>query len=68
MKALLTSTYCPEECSKPMNALTAFIRNLPLMPRVNYSLLANELVEVQPMKAPTGLLFYLDYQFDKEKK
>lgn len=33
--------------------------------RVFPSLVASELVSVQPMSAPSGLLFYLDYTYGK---
>jgi len=36
----------------------------PIVRRVFGGLIANELVSVQPMSLPSGLLFYLDYQFD----
>jgi hypothetical protein len=35
----------------------------PIVRRVFGGLIANELVSVQPMSLPSGLLFYLDYQF-----
>lgn len=35
---------------------------LPLVRRTYGSLLANDLVSVQPMNMPTGLTFYLDFQ------
>jgi hypothetical protein len=28
------------------------------------SLIANEIISVQPMTAPAGLLFYMDYRYD----
>jgi hypothetical protein len=39
----------------------------PLVRRVFGQLLANELVSVQPMSLPAGLLFYLDFKFDRAK-
>lgn len=39
----------------------------PLVRRVFGQLLANELVSVQPMSLPAGLLFYLDFKFDRNK-
>lgn len=39
----------------------------PLVRRVFGSLLANEIVSVQPMNMPSGLLFYLDFVFDRTK-
>jgi hypothetical protein len=35
----------------------------PAIRRVFPSMLANEIVSVQPMTAPTGLLFYLDHSY-----
>lgn len=39
----------------------------PLVRRVFGQLLANELVSVQPMSLPSGLLFFLDFTFDRAK-
>lgn len=39
----------------------------PIVRRVFAGLIANELVSVQPMSLPSGLLFYLDYRFDMVK-
>jgi hypothetical protein len=39
----------------------------PIVRRVFAGLIANELVSVQPMSLPSGLLFYLDYRFDAKK-
>lgn len=39
----------------------------PIVRRVFGGLIANELVSVQPMSLPSGLLFYLDYRFDSSK-
>lgn len=39
----------------------------PIVRRVFAGLIANELVSVQPMSLPSGLLFYLDYQFGTVK-
>jgi len=39
----------------------------PIVRRVFAGLIANELVSVQPMSLPSGLLFYLDYRFDMGK-
>ena len=36
---------------------------MPLIRRVQPSLIANELVSVQPMTLPAGLIFYLDYTY-----
>jgi hypothetical protein len=37
----------------------------PLIRRVYPTLLANDIVSVQPMMGPTGLLFYTDYLFPR---
>jgi len=39
----------------------------PLVRRVFAQLIANEIVAVQPMSLPSGLLFYLDFTFDRFK-
>jgi hypothetical protein len=39
----------------------------PIVRRVFGGLIANELVSVQPMSLPSGLLFYLDYRWDSLK-
>jgi hypothetical protein len=39
----------------------------PIVRRVFGGLIANELVSVQPMSLPSGLLFYLDYTFGTKK-
>lgn len=39
----------------------------PLVRRVFAQLIANEIVSVQPMSLPSGLLFYLDFQYDRNK-
>ena len=39
----------------------------PIVRRVFGGLIANELVAVQPMSLPSGLLFYLDYTFGTSK-
>lgn len=40
----------------------------PLVRRIFAGLIANELVSVQPMSLPSGLLFYLDYTFGTANK
>ena len=40
----------------------------PIVRRVFAGLIANELVSVQPMSLPSGLLFYMDYRFDRPLK
>ena len=39
----------------------------PLVRRVFAQLIANEIVAVQPMSLPSGLLFYLDFKYDRTK-
>jgi hypothetical protein len=39
----------------------------PMVRRAFGGLIANELVSVQPMALPSGLLFYMDYRFDSVK-
>lgn len=39
----------------------------PIVRRVFAGLIANELVSVQPMSLPSGLLFYMDYRYDGVK-
>ena len=39
----------------------------PIIRRVFAGLIANELVSVQPMSLPSGLLFYMDYRYDTVK-
>lgn len=39
----------------------------PIVRRVFAGLIANELVSVQPMSLPSGLLFYMDYRFGTVK-
>jgi hypothetical protein len=39
----------------------------PIVRRVFGGLVANELVSIQPMSLPSGLLFYLDYQYGTPK-
>jgi hypothetical protein len=40
----------------------------PIVRRVFAGLIANELVSVQPMSLPSGLLFYMDYRYDNPAK
>ena len=39
----------------------------PIVRRVFGSLIANELVSVQPMSLPSGLIFFLDFTFDRDR-
>lgn len=39
----------------------------PMIRRVFAGLIANELVSIQPMSLPSGLLFYMNYRFDTVK-
>jgi len=41
---------------------------LPQAQQVFPSLIASEIVSVQPMSLPTGILFYLDYQYSSSIK
>lgn len=36
--------------------------------RIFSSLIANDIVSVQPMTSPAGQIFYLDYKLDKNNK
>ena len=40
----------------------------PKIQRVGSALFVNDIVGVQPMTAPTGRLFYMDYKYGKEEK
>jgi len=40
----------------------------PQAQQVFPSLIASEIVSVQPMSLPTGILFYLDYQYSSSIK
>jgi hypothetical protein len=37
----------------------------PIIRRVFPNLIANDIISVQPMSLPSGLLFYMDYQYGK---
>jgi hypothetical protein len=37
--------------------------SIPLMRRVYPSLMANNLISVQPLNGPASLIYYLDYRF-----
>jgi hypothetical protein len=39
----------------------------PIVRRVFAGLIANDLVSVQPMSLPSGLIFFLDFSFDRER-
>lgn len=39
----------------------------PIVRRVFGELIANDLVSVQPMSLPSGLIFFLDFQFDRDR-
>ena len=39
----------------------------PIVRRVFAGLIANELVSVQPMSLPSGLIFFLDFSFDRQR-
>lgn len=62
----LTRAWGPSD--KPMQVLVLWsvapgLFTLPNVRRISPGLIANELVKVQPMTAPSGLIFYLDYQY-----
>lgn len=40
----------------------------PLVRRVFGNLIANDLVSVQPMSLPSGLIFFLDFKYDETKR
>lgn len=40
----------------------------PIIRRIFPAMIANELVSVQPMSLPSGLLFHMDYRYDFEKQ
>ena len=53
----------------PEHASWSFTRlAFPMIRQTFSTLIANELVSVQPMTAPAGMLFYMDYRYDSEKK
>ena len=39
----------------------------PIVRRVFAGLIANDLVSVQPMSLPSGLIFFLDFSFDRQR-
>lgn len=41
---------------------------MPLVRRQHQQLIANQIVSVQPMSQPSGLIFYLDYQYGSGSK
>jgi hypothetical protein len=51
--------------STQVGSFTKFI--FPILRRVFPNLIANEIVSVQPMTAPVGAVFYLDYVYGKNK-
>ena len=53
----------PGTATAPMPPFT-----MPTMKRVWPSLIANDLISIQPMSLPPALLFYLDYTFGEEKE
>lgn len=50
-----------DECTKPPPSF-------PNIRRIFSSLIANKIVNVQPMSLPSSLLFYLDYTFPSGSK
>lgn len=62
----LTRAWGPSD--KPMQVLVLWsvcpgTFTMPNVRRVSPQLIANELVKIQPMTLPAGLIFYLDYQY-----
>ena len=53
----------PGTATRPAPPIT-----FPTMKRVWSSLIANDIVSVQPMTMPTGLIFYMDYKLGEEKE
>jgi len=41
---------------------------LPVVRQIFSRTIHNDLIPVQPLEAPTGQLFYLDYQFDRQDR
>jgi len=66
-KELIAKSHILKESSE-MSDIKGF-QNVafPIVRRVFGGLIANELVSVQPMSLPSGLLFYLDYTFGTGK-
>ena len=58
-KELLRESNTMEGCYSEGFAAVAF----PIVRRVFAGLLANDLVSVQPMSLPSGLIFFLDFSF-----
>lgn len=66
-------TRCWVYDDKPMQVLVLWTHppglfQLPNIRRVSPGLIANQLVSVQPMTAPSGLVFFLDYQYGSGSK
>lgn len=68
--SLVHADYVPHQETPPAQALVLWTREpglfgfgLPPIRRVNYQAIAKQLVSVQPMTAPVGAIFYLDYQY-----
>ena len=62
----LTRAWGPSD--KPMQVLVLWsvapgLFTMPNVRRVQPQLIANQLTSIQPMTAPSGLIFYLDYQY-----
>lgn len=51
------------EASTTMNVTQFTTYAFPLIRRIFPSLVANDLVSVQPMSMPTGMIFFLDYKY-----
>lgn len=66
-------TRCWVEDNKPMQVLVLWsvapgLFTLPNVRRVHQKLIANQLTSIQPMTAPSGLIFYLDYTYGSGSK
>ena len=53
----------PGTATRPTPPIT-----FPTMKKAWPSLIANDIVSVQPMTMPTGLIFYMDYKLGEEKE
>lgn len=75
MQALLTSMFCPKDCDRKIvvsqrelgdkifEALKKNFGDFIYAPRRDITFM-NILTEVQPMKAPTGMIFHMDFRYD----
>lgn len=68
--SVVYADYVPHQETPPATVLVLwstgpglFGVRLPPIRRVNYQAIAKQLVSIQPMTAPAGSIFYLDYQY-----